>query len=194
MSDIFFASFNVNLAVFYRNNRVSKAVGVNIDDGLSGGSGQLGILIDVSHLSDPGFWDIMEYAPGPVIATHSNSRSVHYHTRNLTDEQITAIVKNRGVVGLNLFVNFMGVDPDIETVVAHLDHFWELGGEDVVALGGDWDGADPLVKGFSDVTGWKYLYEELLRRGYSETLVQKLFYSNMMRIVKEVCSISAPEM
>lgn len=150
---------------------------------------ELGMLIDVSHLSDPGFWDVLEYAPGPIIATHSNARDVFFHTRNLTNEQITAIINCRGVMGLNLFVDFIGTPPaTVDTVVAHLEHVLELGGEDTVALGGDWDGADPLVDGFRDIAHWRVLYEELLRRNYSKTLIEKLFYNNMMRIVREVCS------
>lgn len=150
---------------------------------------ELGILIDVSHISDPGFWDVLEYAPGPIIATHSNARDVFFHTRNLTDEQITAIINCHGVIGLNLFVDFVGVLPSgVDSVLTHLERILELGGEDTVALGGDWDGADPLVDGFRDISGWRVLYEELLRRNYSEELVQKIFYFNMMRIVREVCS------
>lgn len=149
---------------------------------------KLGILIDVSHLSDPGFWDIMEHAPGPVIATHSNARDVFFHTRNLTDRQITAIIEHQGVIGLNLAAHFTGEDPDIDTVLAHLERMLELGGENTVALGGDWDGVSSFVKGFCDISDWRVLYEELLRRNYSEKLIGNLFYNNMMRIVREVCS------
>lgn len=149
---------------------------------------ELGILIDVSHLSDPGFWDILEHAPGPVIATHSNARDVFFHTRNLTDRQITAIIEHQGVIGLNLEPQFLGETPDADTVVAHLERMLELGGEDTVALGGDWDGVSGLPKGFRDISDWRVLYEELLRRNYACELIEKLFYNNMMRIVREVCS------
>lgn len=149
---------------------------------------ELGILIDVSHLSDPGFWDVLEHAPGPIVATHSNARDVFFHTRNLTDAQITAIINCRGVIGLNLYVDFMGAEPtSVDTVIAHLEHMLALGGADTVALGGDWDGASPLVGGFRDIADWRVLYEELLRRNYSEQLIQNLFYFNLMRIVREVC-------
>lgn len=148
----------------------------------------LGMLIDVSHLSDPGVRDVLEYAPGPVIATHSNARSVFFHTRNLTDGQITAIIKSRGVIGLNLYAPFVGADPTPDDLVAHLEHMLALGGEDTVALGGDWDGAETLVRGFRDIADWRVLYEALLRRNYPEALVQNLFYFNMMRIVNEVCN------
>lgn len=150
---------------------------------------ELGILVDVSHLSDAGFWDIVEKIPGPVIATHSNARNVFYHTRNLTNEQITAIIENQGVIGLNLYVEFVGAVPtSVDSLRAHLDHILDLGGENSVALGGDWDGADPLVGGFRDISDWSILYEELLHRNYPQALVDKIFYSNMMRVVKEVCN------
>ncbi len=149
---------------------------------------QLGMLIDVSHLSDPGFWDVMECAPGPVMASHSNARSVFFHTRNLTDSQITAIIKGRGVIGLNLYEAFVGCPPTgVDTVLAHLERMLELGGGKTVALGGDWDGADPLAGGFSDVSHWRTLYEAMVRRNYPGQLIEDLFYNNMMRIVREVC-------
>lgn len=149
---------------------------------------ELGILIDVSHLSDPGFWDILEHAPGPVIATHSNARDVFFHTRNLTDCQITAIIEHQGVIGLNLAPQFLGENPNVDTVLAHLDRMLELGGENTVALGGDWDGVSSLPDGFRDISGWHILYEELLRRNYTKKLIENLFYNNMSRIVREVCS------
>lgn len=150
--------------------------------------GELGMLVDVSHLSDPGFWDVMECTSRPVIATHSNARSIFFHTRNLTDEQITAIIKGRGVIGLNLYEAFIGAPPTgVDTAIAHLERMLDLGGEQTVALGGDWDGADPLAGGFRDVSHWSRLYDALLRRNYSKTQIENLFYNNMMRIVREVC-------
>ncbi|MBO5727542.1 MAG: membrane dipeptidase [Oscillospiraceae bacterium] len=149
---------------------------------------ELGMLVDVSHPSDPTFWDIVEKAPGPIFASHSNARAVHPSKRNLTDEQITAVIQSRGVIGLNLYEAFVGTKPtDVTTLVAHVEHILELGGEGTVALGGDWDGADPLVGGFKDIADWRILWEELLRRNYPESLVRDIFYNNLMRIVREVC-------
>lgn len=148
--------------------------------------GELGMLTDVSHLSDPGFWDVMEWASGSVIATHSNSRAVFSHTRNLTDEQFTAIMKKHGVVGLNVYTAFLGRAPVTqEHLLAHLEHFLALGGEDAVGLGGDWDGCDSLPQGYTGIWNWSNFYELLLRRNYSEELVQKLFFYNMKRTVGE---------
>ena len=151
---------------------------------------ELGMLIDVSHLSDPGFWDVMELAQKPVMASHSNSRSVFVHTRNLTDRQFTAIIANKGIAGLNVYSAFLGETPVTDdTIVAHLEHFLALGGEKHVALGGDWDGCDSLPQGWQGVWDWARLYENLLRRNYAESLVQDIFFNNFMRTVKTVCTM-----
>ena len=149
---------------------------------------ELGMVVDVSHLSDPGFWDVMEVTEKPVMASHSNSRNVHFHTRNLTDEQITAIIQTGGVVGLNLCIPFVGNEPVTEDqLFAHIEHILDLGGEHALALGGDWDGIDQVPLGYGGVWGWEKLYESMLRRGYREELVRGIFFDNMMRVVSQVC-------
>ena len=152
---------------------------------------KLGMIVDVSHLSDPGFWDVAELsqaAGAPFIASHSNARALCPHKRNLTDEQFTAIIKSRGVAGLNLCDKFLAERPTLDDAVAHIEHFLALGGEESVAIGGDWDGCD-LCPGAEQITDIGLLYERLLRLGYSETLVQAIFYNNLMRVVREVCTI-----
>ena len=146
--------------------------------------GELGILADVSHLSDPGFWDVAERSRLPVIASHSNARSICGHTRNLTDEQITAIIKSGGVIGLNFFWLFLGLGKDLDAVRAHLDHILDLGGAHAAALGGDWDGCDPIAA-LPDITALASLYEHLLAHGYGETLLHRLFYQNLMDVVSK---------
>ncbi len=142
----------------------------------------LHILIDVSHLSEPGFWDVAEQARKPFIASHSNAKSVWDHTRNLTDEQITAIINIQGIVGMNFFTDFVGGSLDLDAVRAHLDHILELGGERVLALGGDWDGCD-TIRDLPAIDALPRLYDHLLCHGYSETLVRDIFYNNLMRVV-----------
>lgn len=149
--------------------------------------GRLGMLVDVSHLSDAGFWDVVRLAQGPIIASHSNSRETYFHPRNLTDGQFTAIIDLQGTVGLNLCPKFLGSDPDLDDAVRHLEHFLSLGGEDTVALGGDWDGVETLPRGVQDVTGWAALYRRLQAMGYPQTLLDKLFYKNLTRVVSKVC-------
>ena len=149
---------------------------------------RLGMLVDVSHLSDPGFWDVERLVPGPFVATHSNARAVFSHPRNLTDEQFTAIIRHGGVAGLNLFSDFLGENPGIEDAVAHIEHFWALGGEQNVSLGGDWDGISRAPRGIGCIRDIERLYEALLKRNHQEALVRDLFYFNMMRVVKTVCT------
>lgn len=149
----------------------------------------LGVLVDVSHLSDPGFWDVVRMTRAPIIASHSNSRSVHFHPRNLTDEQFTAIMELQGAVGLNMAADFLAPEPTLDDLVRVLEHFLDLGGEDVVALGGDWDGIERMPREVSDVTGWTLFYQCLRERGYGPELLDKLFYKNLMRVVEEVCTM-----
>ena len=148
---------------------------------------RLGVLVDVSHLSDAGFWDVAETLSGPFWASHSNSRKLFSHPRNLTDEQFTAIIEHNGVAGLNLYADFLGEAPGVDIVVAHLDHWMELGGARNIALGGDLDGCGRLPAGFSGVESWPLLYEALLRRNTPENVVRDLFFNNLMRVVSEVC-------
>ena len=143
----------------------------------------LHILVDVSHLSEAGFWDVVEIARRPILASHSNIKSVWNHTRNLTDEQITAIIKNQGVIGLNFYEEFVGGSRDLDMIRAHLDRLLELGGGKTAALGGDWDGCDTMA-GLPAIDSLPRLYEHLLRHGYTETVVQDLFYNNLMRVVR----------
>lgn len=148
----------------------------------------LGMLVDVSHLSEAGFWDVVELVQGPFLASHSNSQSAFFHTRNLTDRQFTAIMKYRGVVGLNAYARFLGDDPvTTADLRRHLEHFLALGGTENVALGGDWDGCDQLPEGFTGIWNWADFYEELLRCNYPESLLRDLFWNNLMRTVKTVC-------
>lgn len=145
---------------------------------------ELEILVDVSHLSDPGFWDVMELAKKPVIASHSNCRSICPHVRNLTDEQIAAIIKNQGVIGLNFYKSFIGLREDFDAVRAHLDHILDLGGEKRVALGGDWDGCETIDR-LPTILELAELYEYLLSRGYPEPLLRDLYFNNLMRVVRD---------
>ena len=151
---------------------------------------ELGMLVDVSHLSDPGFWDVAELAQEagkPFFASHSNSRALCPHPRNLTDEQFREIIKVNGVAGLNMCTEFLGEKPTVDTVVAHIEHFCELGGGKNVSMGGDWDGCTPPDE-IRSVTDVEKIYERLLQRNFPESLVQDIFYNNLMRVVKQVCT------
>ena len=144
----------------------------------------LRILVDVSHLSEAGFWDLAELARRPFIASHSNAKSVRDHTRNLTDGQINAIIKNQGVIGLNFYEDFVGGGRDFDALRAHLDRILGLGGAAHVALGGDWDGCD-TIPALPSIDRIGDFYDYLLYHGYHETVVRNLFYNNLMRVVSE---------
>lgn len=180
-------------------NHANVLSGSNAEEKERGLSGQgrefvrrmnrLGMLVDVSHLSDPGFWDVAELCEGPFIASHSNARAVFSAPRNLTNRQFTAIIEHHGVAGLNMFADFLGADPDCDTVISHLEHFLSLGGEKNVSIGGDWDGISRMPRGMSGIQDMAELYERLLRRNYSEALVRDVFFNNLMRVVSKVCTM-----
>jgi len=180
-------------------NHVNALAGTNVEEPHRGLTPQgkefvremdrLGMLVDVSHLSDPGFWDVCAETKGPIIATHSNSRRCHFHTRNLTDEEFTAIIEKKGVAGLNLCAEFVGEPATLDGAIRHIEHFLELGGEDSLALGGDWDGVRHLPAGIAGVQDWRKLYDALLGRNYPVALVDKLFSGNLMRVVRDVCGM-----
>jgi membrane dipeptidase len=149
---------------------------------------RLGMLIDVSHLSDKGFWDLMEITQAPIIATHSNSRTVCDVSRNLTDEMFLAICNTGGVAGFNQCAPFVGQDPDLDTVCDHILHFLTLDPTGKhIALGGDLDGCDELPSGFDGVQSYPAMAQRLLDRGVSENIVEDIFWNNAFGVMKKCC-------
>ena len=146
---------------------------------------RLGMLVDVSHISDEGFWDIMKITEAPNIATHSNSRALCGHSRNLTDDMFKAIAETGGVAGYNMCDGFTGEDPTIDTVCDHMIRFLELDPTGrSVALGGDLDGVDAMPKGFEGVQDWPKLAARLLERGVEEQTVRNIFWNNAIGVME----------
>ena len=143
---------------------------------------RLGIAMDVSHLSDPGFWDLAEMGLGPIVASHSNARAVCGHARNLTDDMFRAVRDSGGVAGFNLCADFIGGAAGLDDAVRHIDHFLELGGEKTVALGGDWDGCE-LGCGWTGVQDLPALWDALAARGYGRPLLEDIFFHNWLRVL-----------
>ena len=141
------------------------------------------IYADVSHMSDPGFWDLIHMAHRPVVASHSNSRAICPHPRNLTDDMFRAIRDSGGVVGINLYRDFVGDTGSMEELAAHVEHFLALDGEKTLCIGGDLDGCEPLAAGMRGVQDVPQLYAALQQRGYSEELLEDIFWNNLMRIL-----------
>ncbi len=151
---------------------------------------RLGMLIDVSHISDEGFWDIMKVTNAPVIATHSNSRSVWNNSRNLTDDMFRAIVETGGLAGYNACDEFTGENPDLDTICDHIFHFMELDPSGKhIALGGDLDGIDAMPAGFEGVQSWPVLADCLIKRGLDTKTVENIFWNNAIGVMEyAVCN------
>lgn len=151
---------------------------------------RLGMLIDVSHISDEGFWDIMQITQAPVIASHSNSRTVHPVSRNLTDDMFLAICRTGGVAGINMYTDFIGENATLNTVCDHILHFLSLDPDGThIALGGDLDGCEALPEGFAGVQDYPKLAQALLDRGLSEQVVRNIFWNNAMGVMKRaICN------
>ncbi len=139
----------------------------------------LGMVIDLSHISERAFWDVLELTERPVLAGHSDAAGVQPHARNLTDEQFTALARRGGVAGLNLSPRFLGLGRDIDAVVAHAEHFLALGGEKAVCLGTDLDGVTELPAGLTGIQDFGKLYEAMLRKNWTEAQVRAIFFDNL---------------
>ena len=150
---------------------------------------RLGILVDVSHISDEGFWDIMKVTQAPIVATHSNSRSVWNNSRNLTDDMFRAIVETGGVAGYNACADFTGENPTVDTICDHIFHFMELDPTGKhIALGGDLDGVSKMPEGFVGVQSWPVRAQRLMERGLSEETVMDIYWNNVLGVMKR-CSM-----
>lgn len=146
----------------------------------------MGFALDMSHISERGFWDTLEACEKPVIAGHSNAKALCNVPRNLTDEQFNALVTVGGGTGINLYPEFLGLGKDINAVIAHIEHFLSLGGERSVFLGCDFDGIDSTPTGLDGVQKLDKLYNELLNRNYPEALVRALFWDNLYDIMEKM--------
>ena len=140
---------------------------------------RLGIICDVSHLSEKSFWDIAAISKKPLIASHSDSFSVKKHRRNLTDRQFVAIKDTGGCVGINFYPPFLG--DKIEDAILHIDRFLSLGGEDNIGLGSDFDGVDALPLGMAGCQDMEGFIKML---PYSTKIREKIAYKNFLRVLK----------
>lgn len=149
----------------------------------------LGIMLDLSHLNEAGFWDVARHSTKPLVATHSNAHAICPHARNLTDKQLAAIRESDGMVGLNFAVAFlradgkMLADVPLEQMLRHLDHLIEHVGEDRVGFGSDYDGAvvpEPLTS----CARLPELRHAMAKHGYDAALMSKLCHGNWLRVLE----------
>lgn len=147
---------------------------------------KLGMIIDVSHLNDRSFWDVARVTSYPIIASHSCSRTICRNKRNLTDEQFKAICVKGGVVGINLYSDFLVSrgKAQIKHIIKHIDHFLKLGGENHIGIGSDFDGMNKPVEGISGVEDMPKLIEAFRANGYSERLIDKICFGNFERVMR----------
>lgn len=146
---------------------------------------QLGMIIDLSHISDQGFWDVMRITEKPLVASHSNSRKLCAHSRNLTDDMFRAICDTNGVVGINLYADFLGAPADLDTVCDHVFHFMDLDPDGThICLGGDLDGCDTLPADFTGVQDYNKLSKKFMERGMSSNEVMNVFWNNALGVMK----------
>ena len=200
---------------WHQRNAVAEGAGEPGIGGLSNFGKQLikemnriGMVIDVSHMSEAGFWDVLSQSQQPVFASHSNARALCDHARNLTDQQIEALAKKGGVIGMNFLGQFVkDHSPTVHDVLDHIDHIANLVGVDCIGLGPDWiDYAPHLIVECLDPSG--YLSQRipidvfaegveieenlpnltigLLTRGYSETDIQKILSGNFLKFLDSV--------
>ena len=127
---------------------------------------------------------MMRVTKKPVICSHSNSKALSGHPRNLTDAQFRALVHNGGCAGLNLVPDFLGLGRNVEAVADHAEHFLSLGGERNLCLGSDFDGVKKLPLGMRGVQDMGKLYEAMLRRGWREETVINIFFGNLLRFME----------
>jgi membrane dipeptidase len=147
------------------------------------------MFIDVSHLSETGFWDVIKRSKAPIVASHSNCYALCPHPRNLKDEQIKALADKGGVIGITFVPNFLTQEKrktTVKDVVRHIDYLVKKVGIDYVGLGSDFDGTDVLPLGLESVDKIPNITEELLNRGYKEREIEKILGDNILRAFKKV--------
>ncbi len=149
----------------------------------------LGVAVDASHLSDKAFWDLCEAAQKPFVASHSNARAICGHPRNLNDEMFKEIARRGGVAGLNFcgdFIRSDGVDGTIDDLMRHAHHFLELGGENAICFGSDFDGCNTPDYLQDGISRFEYVAESLERSGIPAAVVDKIMYGNANRYFRQL--------
>lgn len=178
-------------------NELADGVGVEVDPaGLTSFGVQvvqemnkLGMLVDISHIAEKGFWDVLELARGPVVASHANCRAICDHPRNLRDEQIKALAASGGIIGVTFVPQFLhGDSPNLEILLQHIDYIKNLVGVDYIGLGSDFDGVSKTPVGLENAAvAVPHIVQGLTARGYSQGEINKIIGGNWYRVIEQVC-------
>lgn len=174
-------------------NAIADGVGEESDRGLTvfgrmviQEMNRLGMLVDVSHLAPKGVWDVLENTSAPILASHSNAKSVHPHRRNLDDEQIRGIIQNGGVIGMTFVPYFVAEGKAyITDLLRHVDHILSLGGEDHLGIGSDFDGITETMVDLKSGSDYPKLLETLDKE-YGRSVTAKICGGNFLRIFREI--------
>jgi len=149
----------------------------------------LGVMIDVSHLNEAGFWDVASLTQAPIVATHSNAHAVCASTRNLSDPQLDAIGESGGVVGINFATMFLredglpGTDAPLEAIVRHIDYVASRIGVEHVAFGSDFEGAE-IPDALGGVAGLPRLVDALRAAGHDDASLELITHGNWLRVLE----------
>lgn len=154
---------------------------------------ELGMVVDVSHLGDAGFWDVVKASKRPFAASHSNARGMASHVRNLTDDMIRTLADRGGVMGINFCASFLSDGENgaestksrISDMIRHIRYIKNLGGIECIGLGSDYDGIVSELE-LTSPADFPKLSDALLKEGFTETEVEKIFYKNVLRLYTDV--------
>jgi membrane dipeptidase len=167
---------------------------------------RLGIMVDIAHVSDKTFWDVLAASKAPILSSHSGARAVSNIPRNMTDEMIQAVSAKGGLVSVNFGCEFLSQksadtspwintslpkdakcqQASIDDVVAQIDHIKRIAGIDAIGLGTDFDGVECVPQGLSDSSQWPNLTRKLLEKGYTPPEIRKVYGENMLRFMRAV--------
>lgn len=151
------------------------------------GMNHKGMLVDVSHLSDKGFYDVASASKMPFVASHSNARELRGHGRNLTDDMLRTLGNKGGITGINFCGYFLQTDGDstVDAMVKHIDHIVNKAGIETVAMGTDFDGIEGTLE-IENIGQMNKLQQALLKHGYTEDQIDKIWFQNAYRVIKDV--------
>ena len=152
---------------------------------------RLGMIVDIAHVSDETFYDVIGCTKSPIVSTHSCCRALAGHRRNMTDDMLRALAANGGVMQVNFYPAFLSDNyenklPTVTDIADHIDHAVMVAGIDHVGVGTDYDGIEITPEGMEDISKLPKLFDELTKRGYSENQIEKIAGGNFLRVFNEV--------